>query len=95
MSGFSGLETKSPNSRLSILVQFFRNTAKLRAFDVSGSKEIKPFSSRKEIPPFGFVLKRAAPVRMSCFFDFAFRRESVLGYSCHGTVYFPKFIQVL
>ena len=70
---------KSPRRRLSIRVQSLRNVAKLRAFVISGERSayIKLFSSKNVTPDFGLVLKRAAPVKISSFLDFACSKDSV------------------
>lgn len=70
---------KSPKRRLSIRVQPFRNVAKLRAFVISGERSayIRLFSSKNATPDFGLALKRAAPVKISCFLDFACSNDSV------------------
>lgn len=82
-SPLSGLERKSPSKRLSIREESLRNIARLRCLDTSGERSayISLFSSKKASPALGFALKRAAPVRMSCFLDFAWRSESVEGNS--------------
>ena len=70
---------KSPRRRLSIRVQPLRNLARLRAFDTSGERSayIRLFSSKNATPVFGLALKRAAPVKISCFLDFACSNDSV------------------
>ena len=70
---------KSPRSRLSIRVQPLRNLARLRAFDISGERSayIRLFSSKNVTPDFGLALKRVAPVKISCFLDFACSNDSV------------------
>ena len=79
ISRLSGLDMKSPRRRLSIRVQPLRNVAKLRAFVISGERSayIRLFSSKNVIPDLGLALKRAAPVKISCFLDFACSNISV------------------
>ena len=75
----SGFDMKSPRRRLSIRVQPLRNLARLRAFDICGERSayIRLFSSKNATPDFGLALKRAAPVKISCFLDFACSNDSV------------------
>jgi hypothetical protein len=77
-SRLSGLDIKSPRRRLSIRAQPLRNVAKLRAFVISGERSayIRLFSSKNATPDFGLALKRASPVKISCFLDFACSNDS-------------------
>jgi hypothetical protein len=70
---------KSPRRRLSIRVHPLRNVAKLRSFVISGERSayIRLFSSKNVTPDFGLALKRVAPVKISCFLDFACSKDSV------------------